>query len=485
VFLEKENLTNICLGEFKMFINERIKKFEKGFFYKTQFDNGDYQKGNILEQMKYYRTPAVSIAVINNYEIEWVKTYGTAERGIDKEIDENTLFQAASMSKPVFALAVMKLVEKGILDLDEDINNYLTSWKVPANGEWQPRITLRQILSHTAGVTVHGFDGYNRKDEIPDMVQILNGQYPANSDAIRVNIIPGIENEYSGGGFTIAQQAVMDVLKKPFPQIMKELILEPLGMENSTYEQPLPDNLRHKAVCAYNGDGDMVDGGYHVYPEMAAAGLWTTPSDLAKLGLELQLTLKEESNKILSKEYLEKMLTTQVGGKYGIGFAIGGEGNNVKFYHSGCNTGFESHMVFYKENGKGMVVMIDSQQDDLLVEIMKSVANAYEWSDLFAEEKSINGLYKYDTQGYSGKYISEANITINIESGNEFIFIVPEAQLPIKLYKESDNKFFAKEVNIAVEFIIADKDNISGLKLSQNGTEYKYMLERSKGEHKF
>lgn len=235
---------------------------------------------NLYERLAHYHTPGISITVINDFAIEWACGFGVCEVGTTREVTPDILFQAASISKPVFALAVMRLVQEGQLDLDEDVNNYLTSWRVPAIADWQPRITLRQLLSHTAGLTVHGFPGYRNSELLPNTVQVLNGEPPANTDKVEVNIIPGIHHRYSGGGTTVAQQVLVDVLGKPLPEIMHELVLDPLGMTNSTYQQPLSNNWLTKTATAHSFSGVPLAGKHHVYPEMAAAGLWTTPSDL-------------------------------------------------------------------------------------------------------------------------------------------------------------------------------------------------------------
>ncbi|MBZ9689709.1 beta-lactamase family protein [Clostridium estertheticum] len=453
----------------KMSKELKIKQFEENLLYKTQFVNEEYVKGNLLDRMNHYKTPAVSIALINNYEIDWVKAYGTTEKNTDNKVDENTIFQAASLSKPVFALAIMRLVEQGIIDLDEDVNKYLTSWKVPMNGQWQPRITLRQILSHTAGLTVHGFGGYNLKDEIPNTIQILNGQYPANSEPVRVDVIPGLQFSYSGGGLTIAQQLVVDILKKPFPQIMKELILEPFGMKYSTYEQPLLGTHLTNAACAYNDDGDMVVGGYHVYPEMAAAGLWTTPSDLARLGASLQLILKGEPNKILTQKSLEEMLIPQADGPVGIGFFVDGEEKDIKFSHNGGNAGFVCRMKFHKENGKGIVIMINSQEFDLIEEIERAVDYTYDWSKPLLKQKNNIMIDKFSSEIFTGKYMSDSKKIMTIENENDLLFIIPEGQMPIQLLKESDSKFFSTQLNMLVEFIFDTTGSTGTLNLHQNG----------------
>ncbi|HEY9909415.1 MAG TPA: serine hydrolase domain-containing protein, partial [Thermosynechococcaceae cyanobacterium] len=265
-------------------IEQRIERFINNLLPATALEGKFGSPKNLYEQLARYHTPGISIAVINDFEIEWARGFGVCEAETTRAVTPDTLFQAASISKPVFALAVMRLVQEGRLNLDEDINTYLTSWRAPAIEDWQPRITLRQLLSHTAGLTVHGFPGYRNSEPLPTTVQILNGEPPANTDKVEVNIIPGLHHRYSGGGTTVAQQVLVDVLGKPFPEIMRELVLDPLGMTNSTYQQPLPNHWSAKAATAHLFSGIPLEGKHHVYPEMAAAGLWTTAADLAKVG---------------------------------------------------------------------------------------------------------------------------------------------------------------------------------------------------------
>ncbi len=234
-------------------VEHRIERVISNLLPATSLERKFGSPKTLHEQLARYRTPGISIAVINDFEIEWAREFGVCEAGTIREVTADTLFQAASISKPVFALAVMRLVQEGRLSLDEDVNTYLTSWRVPASGNWQPRITLRQLLSHTAGLTVHGFPGYATSDPLPTLVQVLNGKPPANTDEVEVNIIPGLHYRYSGGGTTVAQQVLVDVLGKPFPEIMRELVLELLGM---TFDpQGLRDRLlarrsEQKACCS-------------------------------------------------------------------------------------------------------------------------------------------------------------------------------------------------------------------------------------------
>jgi CubicO group peptidase (beta-lactamase class C family) len=232
----------------------------------------------IAERMAALGVPAVSVAVIDNGEIAWARAVGTREG--DLPATPETLFQAGSISKPVAAIGIMHLVEQGLLDLDEDVNAYLRSWKLRPNGEWQPRVTLRMLLSHSAGTTVHGFPGYNREAPVPSVPQILDGLPPANTRPVRVNILPGTQFRYSGGGTTIAQLVVEDVTGQRFPEYMRESVLDPIGMMNSTYEQPLPEHLWPRSAAGHRAGGQMVSGKWHVYPENGSCGVvtWRTRS---------------------------------------------------------------------------------------------------------------------------------------------------------------------------------------------------------------
>jgi CubicO group peptidase (beta-lactamase class C family) len=265
----------------------------------------------LADLMAQHSVPGVSIAVINDGALEWARGYGVRETGQPGPVTPDTLFQVCSISKPVAALAALRLVQEGRIDLDENVNHYLTSWCIPANGDWQPRVTLRHLLSHGAGLTQHGFPGYNRRALLPTLRQVLDGEPPANTGPVRVNALPGTQFRYSGGGTTVVQQLLMDVTGLPFPRLMRELVLDPLGMQPSTYEQPLPEARWADAASGHRTGGAPVDGQWHGYPEMAAAGLWTTPSDLARVALAVQRARAAEPDSFLRKEIVDEMLTYQ------------------------------------------------------------------------------------------------------------------------------------------------------------------------------
>src|ERR1700722_13955291 len=257
---------------------------------------------NLEKLMGLYKCPGLSVAVIDNFKIAWAKGYGVTEAGGSKPVTVHTLFQAGSISKPVAATGTLSLVEHGKLSLDENVNQKLKSWQVPDNEFTKDqKVTLRRILSHSAGLTVHGFPGYEVGKPIPTLVQIFNGEPPANTAPIRVEYVPGTKFRYSGGGVTIEQQLVIDVTGKPFPQYMRETVFDKIGMADSTYEQPLPPARAAVAATATNADGVSIPGKWHIYPEMAAAGLWTTATDLAKFGIEIGLSNEGKANHVLSQ----------------------------------------------------------------------------------------------------------------------------------------------------------------------------------------
>src|SRR5713226_1634135 len=244
---------------------------------------------DLPQLMKLYNVPGLSMAVIDDYKIVWAKGYGVIETGSSKPVTPETLFQAGSISKPVAATGALYLVEHGKLVLDENVNEKLKTWKVPENDfTKKEKVTLRRLMSHTAGLTVHGFPGYDINGVLPTLVQIFNGEKPANTAPIRADIVPGTKERYSGGGVTIEQQLMMDVTGKAFPTLMRELVLDKLGMADSSYEQPLPPARAAMTASGTYADGRVVHGRWHIYSEMAAAGLWTTPTDLSKFAIKLR-----------------------------------------------------------------------------------------------------------------------------------------------------------------------------------------------------
>jgi len=337
---------------------------------------------NLIDRMAYYKVPGVSIAVINDYQIEWAKGYGVLEAGKDQPVTTETLFQTASSAKPMVAMAALHYVEAGELELDIDVNEKLVSWKIPENVfTAQAPVTLRRLLSHSAGLPYVPLHGYAQGLAIPNLQQILNGEPPANSEPVRVVIVPGTQYSYSNGGYIIVEQLLEDVVGMPFEKMMQELILDPLQMDASTFEFLLPEELTPIAASGHLADGRVIPGGWHTYPEMGTgASLWATPSDVARFYIDLMLTYTGQSEKIISQEMAAEMLTPQIEDR-GLGPWINDEGGDLFYFgHPGANDGYKNYVVAYPKRGQGLIIMTNSDAGDALYnEILNSVTKEYGW----------------------------------------------------------------------------------------------------------
>jgi CubicO group peptidase (beta-lactamase class C family) len=361
-------------------LESKIKKVEEGLL--TELSDPHWKRMKLIDRMTYYNVPGVSIAVINDFQIEWAKGYGVLETGKNQPVTKETIFQTASIAKPIVAVASLHFVESGDLTLDDDVNDKLVSWQVPENEYTdQAPVTLRHLLSHSAGMTFEGFRGYAQGEAIPNLQQILDGEPPANSPPVRVSFVPGTKYSYSGGGYMIVEQLLVDVLGKPFDEIMQETVLEPLQMNASTFEYPLPENLTPIAASGHWVDGSVMPGGWHTYPEMGAGGSpWATPSDIARFYIDLMMTYTGKSENIITQEMAIEMLTPQIENR-GLGPWIVDEGGDLFYFgHPGANDGYKSYVVAYPKRGQGLVIMTNSDAGDALYkEILNSVSIEYSW----------------------------------------------------------------------------------------------------------
>lgn len=342
---------------------------------------------DIRSRMLQYHVPGLSIAVVDGDRVVWARGYGVKELGKPEPVDTTTLFLAGSISKPVFASGVLALVEQGKLALDEDINVKLRSWKFPdSRFTATEKVTLRRLLTHSAGLTVWGFPGYEITGPVPTVPQLLDGVKPANTPAVRNDTTPGAFWRYSGGGITIAQLMSTDVTGETFPALMQRLVLKPAGMLHSSYENPPPANLARYAATGHERVDTPVPGRFHVYPEMAAAGLWTTAPELARWGIAMSRAWKGEKAGPLSPAMTRQMLTPQVklappyGGPnswWGLGVEVQGEGDSLRFSHGGRDEGFVAQLFMWPASGRGLVIMMNGVNGGLMGEISRAFDAEY------------------------------------------------------------------------------------------------------------
>jgi|SRR5271165_1251854 len=364
---------------------EQIRRIEQSAAVVPQTEDKPPITLSLPDLMEKFKVPGLSIAVIDNFQVVWAKGYGVSGPDSQAPVTPKTMFQAGSISKPVAAAAALHMVEQGKLSLDENVNEKLKTWKVPDNEFTQAeKVTLRRLLSHTAGLTIHGFPGYDVDASLPTLVQILNGEKPANTAPVRVDIVPGTKFRYSGGGVTIEQLLMMDVSGKAFPVLLRETVLDKIAMGDSSYEQPPPPFRAASTAGGAYGNGKPVHGKWHIYPEMAAAGLWTTPTDLAHFAIEIALSKNGKSNHILSQQITNEMLTPVLD-EAGLGFFMDKQ-NPGQFGHDGADEGFQALLTMNAETGKGVVIMADSDNGISVGELLlRGVAKEYGWNHKFGD----------------------------------------------------------------------------------------------------
>jgi CubicO group peptidase (beta-lactamase class C family) len=414
----------------------------------------DDELWSIDARMKHYGVPGVSIAVIKDNKIIWAKAYGIMDKETNELVTTKTLFQAGSISKPVAAYGALKTVEMGKVSLTEDVNNYLTSWKLP-DSEFtkDKKVTLEHLVSHTGGLTVHGFLGYSPDLPVPTAVQVLDGAPPANSPPVRVDKSPGTGFRYSGGGYTVMQQMMVDVHGKTFPEIEKELVLKPLDMDNSTYDQPLDQETVKFAATGYLPNHEQTKGKRHTYPEMAAAGLWTTAEDLAKFAIDIQKTLKGESSKVLSKEMAMRMVTPVKNEKsIGLGIFMEDHDGEIYFGHGGWDEGFSSNLIAHRDKGYGVVVLTNSNHPAFIDELIRSVARVYAW-DNYTTNYNKMPIDPLLFSSITGRYSNGGDGLISItREGDKLFFKNLRADSPTELFRITDSTYLTMYENTPMQF---------------------------------
>jgi CubicO group peptidase (beta-lactamase class C family) len=421
-------------------VDPRITRVETGLLPRAVARGAAGQRMSIAERMAYHGIPGASVAVVQDGRVEWARAYGVVDRDTKAPVNTETLFQAASLSKPVSALGALRLVQDQRVDLDTDLRQWLRSWKPDR------AITLRQLLSHTAGLTVSGFSGYTPGAPLPTALQILEGAPPANNAAVRVTGDVGTAVSYSGGGFVGVQQLFVDITGSSFAELMRRSVLAPLQMTHSTFEQPLPPGMSHLAASGYRREGAKLDKNWMVHPELAAAGLWTTPSDLAQVIIELQDALAGRPARILTPASAREMLTARVGNA-GLGiFLAGPNGTSRRFLHTGRNAGFDALLVGYKNGRQGAVVMINRNNNERFIdEVVESIAREYGWPDYGAPaaQREYEVVAPEVQSTYAGTYDAAGHPVLVVVFEDQKLFARSGDDAWFRLYPASASEFFA------------------------------------------
>ena len=426
---------------------ERIERVESGLRWSLPV--ADSPTWTLAERMEQLRVPGVSIAVIEGFEVAWARGYGVRDADSGEPVTTETLFQAASISKPVAAAAALQLVEEGVLNLDEDVNTRLKSWKVPENEYTQTeKVTLRRLLSHSAGLTVRGFGGYAAGEPVPDILQVLDGEEPANSDPIRVDLVPGTQFRYSGGGYTVLQLLLEETTGELLPELIMNKLLEPLGMAHSSFWKPLPAELESLTTSGHDSEGVPHPGHQFLDHGSTCCGLWTTPGDLATFAIAIARAAQGEDTTILSQELALAMISPAVGDTMGLGFSVGEQGQRSHFRHGGGNPGFGCYLVLDRNHGNGAAIMTNGQNGGILFqEILRSIASEYDWPGYLPPEHGsfaelVAELRQLRQDGLDDPRIAERSLNrlgYQLLGGGQPGWAVQIFELNVELYPESFN----------------------------------------------
>jgi len=448
-----------CSQEKSNSLESEIESIENGLLTTVIVKGDSLKKYSVSERMEYHTVPGMSIALVKDGELRWAKGYGIANTETGTPVTESTMFQAGSISKPIAALAALKLLEQGKLDLDEDVNQYLMEWKIPENRfTEEEKVTIRRLLTHTAGMTVHGFPGYSQTDTFPSITTVLNGE--GNTAKIVVDTFPDAIWRYSGGGYTVMEKAVEDISGMPLEEYMAKNIFPELDMLNSTYEQPISAPYHKNVSSAYDSKGELYEGHWHNYPEQAAAGLWTTPTDLAKYCMAVQDINMNQKDGFLSYETISKMLTKHKN-DWGLGPSLVWGGDSLRFQHGGKNAGFTNSMIAFANRGDAVIVMTSADNGMRLIrEVLRSISKYYNWDIYNPREVEIIDIEETQLDQFIGKYV----LDFQVDGIGDYFITVEKIENGLKVYdpnNDEENSLYPMSDSTYIDLISGDEIAIS------------------------
>lgn len=444
-------------------------------------EEGDVAGMTVDELREHFHVPGFSVAVIHGFSIHWAMGYGVRDVETGERVDTETMFQAASISKPVAAMGSLKAVQDGLFGLDDDINDVLTSWTLDGEGLTdEGPVTPRTLMSHTSGLgDAFGFPGYDPSVTPPTPVQIFDGHELSNVGPLFMERRPYEAFEYSGGGVTVMQQALADARGRPFEDVLQDDVLGPLGMSRSSFAQPLSPEHDRNAARAHDGEGASMGSKWHVYPEMAAAGLWTTPTDLARFAIEVQKSVRGESNRVLDRATAREMITPVGVGAFAVGFQLQKQGEGWYFQHGGANWGFRGNVMAHTVKGYGFAIMTNADQGGALAnEIGRRIQVAYQWDSM---SDPVPRGYRPPVQRtevevptallaeYVGTYPLMEGLTLEFRLDGDRLMVEATGQGTVPVFAESETDFFLKVAEVTFSFTRDADGIVDGLVFRQGG----------------
>jgi CubicO group peptidase (beta-lactamase class C family) len=438
---------------------------------------------SIADRMRAYGVEGLSVAVIDGGHIAWAKGYGFADVGARRPVTPETLFQAASISKPLTTVGALLLVEQGKLALDADVNRYLRKWKIPQNALTAAHpVTLRTLLDHSSGLTDYAGPNYRPGESVPTLIQTLR----SHADEIRVASVPGQEYRYSGMGFAVLQELMEEVTGESLAAYMQSAVLAPLGMTHSTFEEPVSLRWLRLAARGYYAGGEPLPGDYRLGPELAVAGLWTTPSDLARFIIALQEAYAGGRRRLLTPEMAKQMLSVQIAYR-GLGVVLSGGGDDTRFGHDGFNEGFEATFAAYVHHSQGAVVMANSGFSYMLIkEVMASIARAYRWPHYEATnqwppaakntQQEVTALPHDILSAAAGEYALGEGTRITLLTKGDRLFLYWPGNGEAEVFHTPDGSYYCPPLTFSelgdprLGFVLDDSEKVQKVIVSYGAT---------------
>jgi CubicO group peptidase (beta-lactamase class C family) len=448
--------------------HSRIRKVEKGLLRAIYLKGQTPERLSLEARMEFYKVPGASLAIMDRNGLEWARAYGVRDAHLREPVTEATIFQAGALAQPLAAAAALRLVDQGRLDLDEDVNGRLRTWKVPAN-EFTERkpVTLREILSGTAGFPETETPGFPPDQRPPSLRDILAAAPGSDAVPAEPTSVPGAEAKPSSLAYAVLQQLLEDVTSRPFSGFMRETVFDPLSLRASTFDVPLPESERIHAASGHGRDGRPIEGKWLDYPAAAAEGLWTTPTELLTFASDILETAMGKDGKILSAARARDMLSRQAA-NMGFGFEIEGTGRDIRFTLRGRTRGFGCSLDVYPYKGQGAVIMTNSDNGGLLGnEILRAISAAYEWPDFKPEARPLYRLDPSIYEQYVGRYRVNPDYELDVRYEDYYLVIQPTGQAPTRFYVESPTLFFSVDPYIRIQFLTDAKGMVTGLILWQ------------------
>jgi len=413
---------------------------------------GEDVRYRMQDRLKHYGCPGVGVAVIEEGELAWAAGYGHIEDGKTACVDADTMFSGASISKPVAAVLALQLVERGVFDLDVDVNRYLKSWQVPDSEFTRVTpVTLRWLLCHKAGTTIHGFGRFAPDKPLPRALDILRGKVSfmnGETNGVRADKVPGGTTRYSGGGTTIVEQMLEDATGKRFHELARQNVFEPLNMTHSTFEMPLPARY-HATTAVGHEEGKALPEKFACVPSIAAGAIYCTPSDFARFMIACRDAYLGRRNAILGHALAEQMMTIQgEHGEFGLGWEILGTGSNRRFGHGGSNDGYQCESTCYLKDGKGAVVMTNADSGLIFYwEVFNAIADLHKWDGFMLPPKHVQTIPPSEFARYVGNYelvsgVDSPGLNIWAEGGKLYSQIIGMRGGPREMLLDEHGRFF-------------------------------------------